>query len=101
MTRGTVKWQDSNGVLIKNIKNRLIRWKEFFEAKLNHESIAPNVTDTFAEAYACEPPTEEKIISIIHKLKANETPGEDGLRALNSSNFIHRPAKRIFNKCTL
>ncbi|VDN58025.1 unnamed protein product [Dracunculus medinensis] len=74
--------RDSNCVLIKSIKDCLIRWKEFFEAKLNHEapSIAPDIADTFAEAYACncEPPTEEEIISVIHKFKANKTPGEDG-----------------------
>ncbi|VDN53510.1 unnamed protein product [Dracunculus medinensis] len=76
--------RDSNGVLIKSIKDRLIRWKEFFEAKLNHEapSVAPDIADTFPEAYVCncEPPTEEEIISVIHKLKVNKTPGEDGLQ---------------------
>ncbi|VDN50549.1 unnamed protein product [Dracunculus medinensis] len=36
-------------VLIKSIKDRLIRWKEFFEAKLNHEapSVAPDIADTY------------------------------------------------------
>ncbi|VDN60781.1 unnamed protein product [Dracunculus medinensis] len=45
--------------------------------------ITPDIGDTFAEPYAYnrKPPTEKEIISIVHKLKANKTPREDGLRA--------------------
>ncbi|VDN55258.1 unnamed protein product [Dracunculus medinensis] len=53
-------------------------------AKLIHEapSVAPDITDMFAEPYACncEPSTEEEIISVINKLKVNKAPGEDILR---------------------
>ncbi|VDN54157.1 unnamed protein product [Dracunculus medinensis] len=76
--------RDSKGVLIKSIKDRLIKWKKFFDAKLNHgaPSVASDIADTFAEAYACNcEPTEEEIISVIHKLKVNKTPGKDGLQA--------------------
>ncbi|VDN53214.1 unnamed protein product [Dracunculus medinensis] len=59
-----------NGVPIRAVKNRLRRWKEFFEAKLNHDapSIIPNITDLPVELYVCncEPLTEEEILSVIH-----------------------------------
>ncbi|VDN51632.1 unnamed protein product [Dracunculus medinensis] len=70
MTRRTISEmvRDSNGVPVKSIKDRLIRWKEFFEIKLNHEapSVAPDITDMFAEPYACncDPSTEEEIIFV-------------------------------------
>ncbi|VDN53945.1 unnamed protein product [Dracunculus medinensis] len=78
-------YRDINGAPIKAIKDRVRRWKEFFEAKLNHDasSVVPNITDSPVEPYvcSCEPPTENEIVSVIHKLKANNTPGEDRLRA--------------------
>ncbi|VDN52152.1 unnamed protein product [Dracunculus medinensis] len=58
VTRGTISemLKDSNGVPVKNIKNRLIKWKKFFEAKLNHEklSVAPDIADTFAETMSSQ-----------------------------------------------
>uniref|UniRef100_A0A0N4UFM7 Calmodulin n=1 Tax=Dracunculus medinensis TaxID=318479 RepID=A0A0N4UFM7_DRAME len=79
ITRETISEmiRDSNGVPVKSIKDRLIRWKEFFEIKLNHEApVAPDIADTVAGPYVCncESPTEEEIISVINKLKANKAP---------------------------
>ncbi|VDN51205.1 unnamed protein product [Dracunculus medinensis] len=76
--------RDSNGVTVKNVKDRLIRLKEFFVVKLYHEapSLVPNIADTFVEPYDynCWLATEEEIIPVIHKLKANKTPREDRLK---------------------
>ncbi|VDN53987.1 unnamed protein product [Dracunculus medinensis] len=109
MTRGMIRKivRDNNGVPIKNIKYRLIRWQKFFEAKISHvaQSIDLDIADTFAEPYIYnwEVPTEEEIIiSVVHKFKANkspeEDPGEDGLRAEFFINVVHRPLQRTFNK---
>lgn len=40
--------RDNNGVLLR-VKDHLIRWKEFFEIKLNHDvpSVAPDISNTF------------------------------------------------------
>ncbi|VDN59542.1 unnamed protein product [Dracunculus medinensis] len=79
--------RDINGVPIKTVKDRLRRWKEFFEGKLNHGPpfIVQNITDLPVEPYVCncKPPTEEEITSVIHKLKINQTSGA------RSSNVVH------------
>lgn len=54
ITRGTVSemMQDSSGVpSIQATNDRLIRWKEFFEVKLNHDtpSILPGMADPLTE----------------------------------------------------
>ncbi|VDN50824.1 unnamed protein product [Dracunculus medinensis] len=45
--------QNINGASVKGIKDRLIRWKEFFEAGLKHDapSVVPNITDSPVEPY--------------------------------------------------
>lgn len=69
---------------VKNIKDLLIKWKEFFEAKLNDDapSVIPDA-DSLVEPYVCnwKPPTEEKIIYVIHKLKVNKISVQDVIRA--------------------
>lgn len=76
--------RDSNGVLVKSIKYPLIRWKEFFDIKFNHDIpfVTPEITDSLVEPYICnyKLPIEQEIISVIHKLKTNKTPGENGLQ---------------------
>lgn len=74
--------QDSTGMPVENIKDLLVKkespWKEFFEAKFN-----PNIADSLVEPYVCnwKPPTEEKIIYVIHKLKVNKISVQDVIRA--------------------
>lgn len=54
------------------LKNRLIRWKEVFEAELNHDTSSTEIADhTFETAKRRG----------IHKLKANKI-SENGLREL-------------------
>ncbi|VDN56029.1 unnamed protein product [Dracunculus medinensis] len=62
---------------VKAIKDRIVTWKEFFETKLIHDtlSVIPCRTDSPVEPYVCN--CEKEIISVIHKLKANKTPGEE------------------------
>ncbi|VDN51657.1 unnamed protein product [Dracunculus medinensis] len=53
----------------------------FLKPNLTMPSVVPNITDLPVEPYVCncEPPTEKEILSVILKLKANKTSGEDGL----------------------
>ncbi|VDN51913.1 unnamed protein product [Dracunculus medinensis] len=96
---------DITGMPIKAVKDRLKRWKEFFEAKFNHyaPSVVPNMTDSSVQPYVCncEPPTKEEIISVIHKLKASKTSGQSGLRAecfeCCSSSFITHLQQMLFS----
>lgn len=73
---------------VQNIKDRLVRWKKFFEAKLNHDT--PSIVNSLVEPNVYEPLTEKKLISVIHKFKACKTQGEDGFE-MNSSNVAHLP----------
>lgn len=61
--------------------------KKFF-AKFNHDtpSIIPDIIDSLVEPYATM--NLQQIISVIHKLNAYKTLGEDGIRASNSSYII-------------
>lgn len=57
--------QDINGASFKVIP-RLVRWEEFFEAKLNYDmpSVILDIADSLVESYVynCKPPTKEEII---------------------------------------
>lgn len=54
--------RDSNGVLVKAIKDRLTRQKEFVEAKRNHDasSVVSDISNSLSEPYSCkfEPPED-------------------------------------------
>lgn len=52
---------DSSDMPVKNIKDRFVRWKDFFEDKQPLCAICfSQVTDSFVEPYVCdcEPPVE-------------------------------------------
>ncbi|VDN54227.1 unnamed protein product [Dracunculus medinensis] len=73
-------------------KNRLIKCKEFFEAKVNYDTpfIVSNIAGLLIEPYVCnyKSTAEVQIISVIHKLKAKKTSGKDGLRTLQIFSII-------------
>lgn len=54
---------DSNGLLVKTIKDRLVRWKKCFEGEFNASDIALELIGE---------PAELEIISVIQKLTANK-----------------------------
>lgn len=77
-----------NGMPVKAIKDRLIGWKEFFEARLNQAAPFVILNSWFVRTICLHLRTANKRRSIIYKLKASKTPCEDGLRAEPSNLFI-------------
>lgn len=46
--------RDSNNVPIKAIEDRLIKWEEFFEVKLNHDApsvVSQDIADSLDESH--------------------------------------------------
>lgn len=86
---------NNNNVPVKTIKDRIIRWKKFFDSNLNRDTpfVVLDITKSLIKSYACnrEPPGEQKMF-FIQKFKTNKIPRGD---SSNSSNVVHRISYHI------
>jgi hypothetical protein len=79
--------RDSSGTILADRSSQTKRWKEHFEALLNHDDpptpnvlLQPPVTiKSPVYEIDCSPPTVTEILGIIKRLQNNKAPGEDGI----------------------